>query len=121
MRSSTHGTLHNRNSSSAEKGRDSELKCKAKLEADGYVVLRTENPHGFADLFAIRPRPSPEDGLDRIRVIQCKTRKASRREYECKLEDILGVRIEVWTGRWSSRSALYSRFNERRVNTNGSG
>ncbi len=115
----SHRAIPQRYRSSYEAGRRYELSCKQRLEEAGYVVLRTEGSRGFADLVAIRRADGTggTDLKDRIRFIQCKTRKMSRRQYGLmrELEERLGIRIEVWTKRWPTRRALYRRFSEGRA------
>ncbi len=114
----SHRAIPQRYRSSYEVGRRYELSCKERLEKEGYVVLRTEASRGFADLIAIRQvdGTGEADLKQRIRFIQCKTGKMSRRQYERikELEERLGIKIEVWTRRWPSRRALYWRFSRAR-------
>ncbi len=66
-----------------QSGRRFEYKVKKLYEKAGYTVLRTSGSHGFADLIAVKQDIKICDRI--IVFIQCKNRKATRKEWE-KLE-----------------------------------
>ena len=69
------------------RGRAKEYRVKAKLEKEGWTVLRTAGSHGPFDLVAIkRPRWSLDEG--QMRLIQCKSGKSQERESKKALEGI---------------------------------
>lgn len=58
-----------RKATNYERGRNYEYRCKKKLEADGWTVLRTAGSHGAADLVCYLPQWHPSFP---VQFVQCK-------------------------------------------------
>jgi len=75
---------------SYKKGRRIEYLAKKKLEAEGYLVIRSAASKGPIDLVAVR---------NTVRFIQVKGRRPQRKELEklwCLRHDYPALKVEVW-------------------------
>lgn len=77
-------------------GRAFEYRCREALEARGYVVFRSPQSKGAADLLALRPGS--------VLLVQCKTRKDRfDKDERVALEEIArkagGIPLLAWRGR----------------------
>ena len=85
-----------------ERGRAYEYRIAKKLRAEGWTVLRMAGSHGFADLVAIEQAIQFPNEFRRIKLIQAKSGKSSKRAIKKVLdsdikrfEGLYSVSVEV--------------------------
>jgi Holliday junction resolvase len=79
------------------RGRAKEYRLKKKLEAEGYIVLRTAGSHGFADLIAVHPHTFV------INFVQSKPRSLGKNQVKKLEKEYEWINDRLFRGKFEVR------------------